>query len=872
MDKKIVVQSELQTQIRESIKNLSDIVGKTLGPGGLPILIERLGLDPAHRPLKPMVTKDGVTVARSVKVKDHTVNSIMQTVIEVAERTNLEVGDGPQPLYSKVLTPTGFVKMEDLKVGMEICGTSGTIQKVEQIFPKGQKEIKEVEFENKGIVECCKDHVWEVLDSYTNEKKIKTTQEMEEDFVKIDSNNQKRYKYYTQNTFVEFYEDSSKIFIDPYLLGVLIGDGCLRESGNIELSLGFSKEHIIDKINLPCGITFNKTYCEDKNYFRIRFVGKDKEGKSLRDYIKDLGLSDATNKTKFIPKTYLYSCKKTREALLQGLLDTDGHINTRGDFEYSTVSPQLADDFIELTRSLGIVTRLHERNGDSYYRITELKGYQNGVKIIRISSTGRYTDMQCIKVSNKDNLYITDGYNVTHNTTSAIVLANEIYNQGLKYITMGERPETVYKEITSQIEKIMSKLDSISIPVDDDKMKKSVATISANNDEEIGTIVGQAFSEVGEDGVITLREGYSPKTELKLENGFQIDRGLLRPEVFYTHPGKQVCELNNCAIILYDGEIKTIEEILPIMNKITVEFSLSNAFLLIARDIIGSALNTLMVNRMEQRMTNFAMIKAPNVGHIRTQMLQDIAIKTGGKMFIPDGNGDASQLQNAMLDQLGFAKQVILGKYKTHLYDTGGNEQEIITRVEELKEAKQHAESPYDAAIIEDRIASLTGGIAVIEVGGRTELEMKEKKDRIEDALNATRAAIQEGIVPGGGSALFNISTQLKDKTLGATIMSEVLKKPLYQISTNLGEVGELILNKVEMAQRENSYTFGFNGHSKKIENLVEAGVIDPVKVVKTSLSNAISIANLLLTCGGAIVVDNDVKKEGIHDTDNFGV
>lgn len=461
-----------------------------------------------------------------------------------------------------------------------------------------------------------------------------------------------------------------------------------------------------------------------------------------------------------------------------------------------------------------------------------------------------------IEVAEKTNIEAGDG------TTTAIVLANALYKEGLKYMIIGERPENIYKEVCSAAEKVVKRLEEIAIRATSVDTIKSIATISANGEGQVGEVVSSAFDRVGEEGVITLEEGYDSVTRLKIEEGFQIERGLLRPEVMYTHPGQEQCILQNCAIIIYDGEISSEKDLIPLMEKITNNWTDRNSFLIIARDVVGAALNTMIVNRMEERITNFAIIKAPHVGHVRTQMLQDIAIATGGRMIIPDANGSPAPLRSATLEDLGYSKKIVSGKYRTLIYEGAGDKEEIIKRVGELKEAKGMAESPYDAQILENRIASLTGGIAVIQVGGKTELEMKEKKDRIEDALNATRAAIQEGIIPGGGATLYHISEELDVNKLGERILREAIRAPLRQMVENLGENSDVVISNIEREKinYKNIYSVGYNGSTKKVEDMILSNIIDPVKVTKTALRNAVSISNLLLTCGGAIVLDEELK------------
>lgn len=523
---------------------------------------------------------------------------------------------------------------------------------------------------------------------------------------------------------------------------------------------------------------------------------------------------------------------------------------------------KILSDMVGRTLGPGGLPILIERIGlDAAHRPLKPLVTKDGVTVARnIQVRDRVLNTiisSVIEVAEKTNIEAGDG------TTTAIVLANALYKEGLKYMMIGERPEVIYREVLNATEKVVGELDRLALRATSVDVIKSIATISANGEEQIGEVVSSAFDRVGEEGVITLEEGYDSSTRLKVEDGFQIDRGLLRPEVMYTHPGQEQCILQNCAVIMCDYEIDNEKDLIPIMEKVTKGWTERNSFLIIARDVGGAALNTLIVNRMEERITNFAIIKAPHVGHIRTQMLQDIAIATGGKMIIPDANGSLAPLRNATLEDLGFAKKVVSGKYRTLIYEGAGDKGEILSRVGDLKEAKTRAESPYDAQILENRIASLTGGIAVIQVGGKTELEMKEKKDRIEDALNATRAAIQEGYVAGGGSTLYHISKALDKNNLGERILGEAVRAPLRQMIENLGENPDVVIADIEREKEKypNPFSVGYNGCQKKVQDMIENNIIDPVKVTKTALKNAVSISNLLLTCGGAIVLDNSPRK-----------
>lgn len=529
-------------------------------------------------------------------------------------------------------------------------------------------------------------------------------------------------------------------------------------------------------------------------------------------------------------------------------------------------------DIVGKTLGPGGLPILLERSGlDAAHRPLKPLVTKDGVTVarsIKVKDNRLNTIISSvIEVAEKTNIEAGDG------TTTAIVLANALYQEGLRYIAIDQRPEQVYKEVFEVIKFVLSQLDYLAIKDRTLDFIRSVASISANNDMEIGEVIGKAFEEVGEEGVITLEEGYGSSTGVRVEHGFQVDRGLMSPDVFFTNPGRGECSLQNAAVILYNGELSDEGDIIPVLKKVTSDFTERNSFVLICKDIVGAALNTLVVNRMEQRITNFCMLRAPHVGHVSSQIMEDIAVATGGKLLQPDQNNQASNLRNCTLEDLGFAKKIVSSKYRTLLYEGGGEKADIMERIEMLKELKKRAESPYDGQIIEARMACLSGGIAIIEVGGKTELEMKEKKDRIEDALNATRAAIQEGIIPGGGSVLYFISSMLGKSPvdevkslpeIGKKIVATVLQSPLRQILKNLGESPDVQLSEISKLQLKKGPSWGYNGISRQVSNLIEDKVIDPVKVVKCALMNAVSIANLLLTCGGSVTIDSGSKSPEI--------
>jgi chaperonin GroEL len=866
MSKLILDSQNTKQKALETITEMAAVVKRTLGPGGNPIILQRQGQNPDGTPIGPLITKDGVTVAEYVSYRNNTKDTIAKAILQVAKNTVNQAGDGPQPLYSKVLTPKGFIEMRDVRVGMEICGTNGSVQKVLGVFPKGVKEIYEVEIENKGVVECCEDHLWTVCED-TGKRVTKTTAQMQKDFVKVSSSGRKKFKYYIPKTVVNFQDNSLERPLDPYLLGVLIGDGSLRDSGSIELSLGFKKEHIIDALVLPKGLQLNVQGVEDRSYFRVKISGKTEDGKSIRDLIYSLGLGNTESKTKFIPKSYLYAPVEVRERLLAGLIDTDGYINSRGKFEFSTVSSQLASDFKELLWSLGksFYYNFKERSTDSgaysntpVHFFSELSGYQNGDKIIAIRPTGRYTEMQCIKVSNEDSLYITDHYVTTHNTTTAVVLAEAIYRAGYKYIEQGRNSIQLYEELNKVKDEVIEAINKLKKDISKSEIK-SVAQISANGNEEIANIVYEAIMAVGEDGHISLEEGTSRETELTKIEGAVYKQGWTsfgpHGALLVTDKQRDICEMRDPAILLYAGVLDDVHALGSLIHKVyqfdsqTKQFTNVVPFLVIANDFSDQVKEFILQNRVQGGYP-VAAIKSPFDGspNARTEMLEDLAALLGAKVSAKG----ILELRQVTEDHLGSCAKVEISRNEMVIFEGAGDEEEIIQRVEDLKKLAETKLHEFDRENIRIRIGKLTGGIAIVRVGGSSELEILEKKDRIEDALCAARVAIQDGIVAGGGYTLYQISQQLLSNRTDAAsvIMAEALQAPIKQIITNVGENPDVVLARMPSHR-------GYDARNKRYVDLMKQGIIDPAKVTKSALENAVSIAGLLLTTGGAIVLDD---------------
>jgi len=442
-------------------------------------------------------------------------------------------------------------------------------------------------------------------------------------------------------------------------------------------------------------------------------------------------------------------------------------------------------------------------------------------------------------------------------TTTATVLAQAIYREGLKSVTAGANPMALKRGIENAVETVVTELKKISVPTSGRKDIKQVATISANGDAEIGDKIADAMDKVGKDGVITVEEAKSLETTLETVDGMQFDRGYLSP-YFITDPEKMECTIEDAYILIYEKKISTMKDLLPVLEKVAQS---GRPMLIVAEDVEGEALATLVVNKLRGTLKVCA-VKAPGFGDRRKEMLRDIAILTGGQVISEELG---LKLENTTLNDLGRAKRVIVDKDNTTLVDGKGKDDQIEGRKAEIKAQIEKSTSDYDKEKLQERLAKLAGGVAVLNVGAATETEMKEKKARVEDALHATRAAVEEGIVPGGGVALLWCQKSLDktkgnddDEKTGIEIVRRALEEPIRIIAQNAGAEGAIVVGKVKESKDKN---FGYNAQTDKFEDLVAAGVIDPTKVTRTALQNAASIAGLLLTTECVVVEKKEKDK-----------
>ena len=440
-------------------------------------------------------------------------------------------------------------------------------------------------------------------------------------------------------------------------------------------------------------------------------------------------------------------------------------------------------------------------------------------------------------------------------TTTATVLAQAIFREGLKNVTAGANPMELKRGIDRAVDAVIEELKKLSTPSAGKKEITQVGTISANNDHEIGKLIADAMEKVGKDGVITVEEAKGLETTLETVDGMQFDRGYLSP-YFVTDPEKMEAVLEDAYLLIHDKKVSAMKELLPILEKTA---QTGKPLLIIAEDIEGEALATLVVNKLRGTL-KVCGVKAPGFGDRRKEMLVDVAKLTGGKVISEEVG---FKLENAVLTDLGRAKRVVIDKDNTTIIDGKGKADDIQGRISEIKVAIDKSTSDYDREKLQERLAKLSGGVAVIHVGAATETEMKEKKARVEDALHATRAAIEEGIVPGGGVALLRAQSALdkvkgsEDEKIGVEIVRRALEEPIRMIVANAGQEGSIIVAKIRESKDKN---FGFNAATDEYEDLVKAGVIDPTKVTRTALQNAASIAGLLLTTECVVVERKEEK------------
>ena len=811
----VLFNENVKDSLVKGVQLMAKAVGTTFGPDGKNVIIKHQG--GIH------ITKDGATVAQYVSDDDPVAQMAIDVVREVATKTAKDVGDGPQPLYSKILTPNGWVEMGNLKVGDEICGTDMTIQKILGIFPKGQKEIYKLKFSNGQEVECCEDHLWTITTNNNSTKTLPTIKLFNDPKLKSkNKDGSNSYKYYINTTIVDF--PKKDFALDPYVVGLLIGDGSLTGNGSIELSLALNQRDALKDMRLPEGIKYTVKEDLNKHYLRVKFskVEQYNENKSMFDYVREIGLLGTNSSTKFIPNEYLYSDYESRLRLLKGLTVTDGHINKKGLLEYSTISEKLSNNVVELLRGLGkqVNYRLKERKNDkqcysnkSIYVITELKGYKHGLKLIGIEKTGVFTEMQCIKVSNPNHLYITNDYVCTHNTTTSVILTDSIV-QILKDST--ENPISIQRGLQQDCKKVIEYLESNKKDINTFDDIKKVASISANNDENLGTLIATAYEKVGKYGIVNIEESSQVEDSFEFVEGIQLESGYLSP--FFINTDKNTCELENVLVFISQDKLKDSKQILEIAGEAIKQ---QKTLLIIAPEIDSNIQRILLLNR-GQRLESCC-IKSPNTGIYRDTIIKDLKFTLGSSMT---------------------CQKVIITKEDTTLIgcSSDSSNESIIEEIQRKLDGGALTEP--ELIFHKKRLANFLGGVCTIKVGGYSTVEIKEKKDRVEDAVCATKAALDGGVLPGGGRSLEFCANHCKD----LKYLKPALLTPINILHKN-AEVDELY--------NDDNIWIGHDLKNDKLVDMYDAGIVDPFLVTKTALENAISAASLILTNGCSILKVN---------------
>lgn len=511
-------------------------------------------------------------------------------------------------------------------------------------------------------------------------------------------------------------------------------------------------------------------------------------------------------------------------------------VNVLADAVKTTLGPKGRNVAIEKSFGAPIITK----DGVTVAKEIELKNkFENmGAQMVK-------------EVASKTNDEAGDG------TTSATILAQALYNEGLKYISANHNPTQIKRGIDKAVEVVVAELKNLSQPVKGKKEITQVGTISANNDKEIGEIIAEAMDKVGKEGVITIEESKTSMTELDVVEGMQFDRGYLSP-YFVTNAERMETILEDCYILIHDKKISSMKNIVKLLESVAQN---GKPFLIIAEDVEGEALATLVVNKLRGTL-QVAAVKAPGFGDRRKALLEDIAILTKGQL-VSEERGD--KLEDASLKVLGYAKRVVIDKDNTTIVDGAGEKTAIEARIKQIRAQIEESTSDYDKEKLQERLAKLSGGVAVIHVGAPSEVEMKEKKARVEDALNSTRAAVEEGVVPGGGVALLRASQALdslkvsEEERFGVNIVKKACEIPIRQIAVNSGVDGAIVLDRT--LQSKDKVNFGFNAWTGEYEDLFQSGVIDPKKVVRCALEYASSVASLMLTTE-AMVADEPKKEE----------
>lgn len=815
----ILKEKEAKEKLLKGINENADVVKKTLGAKGKNVML----IDSMR--LSNRITKDGVSISRKISLPDAVENAGSEIVKNAAEKTLSEAGDGPQPLYSKVLKPTGWTTMGQLKVGDEICGTNGSTQTVTEIYPKGQKEICKVIFSNGQEVECCEDHLWNVTIDNNKEKTIPLFEIIQKGLKRNKINNYSQATSYVKTTQVDF-KETEKLKMDPLLVGLLIGDGSLCEKSSIELSLAIGQEKILEEVNLPEGIEYNTKIDNIKNYSRVKFRRIENNGSTMHDFVEKLGLLNKTSIDKYIPKEYLYSSLDNRLRLLQGLTLTDGHINKRGLLEYSTISQTLAMDVLELLRGLGKQVNFRKKirkQGASYsqkpiYVITELKGYKNGLKIKDIIKTGEYTEMMCIKVSNPDHLYITNDYVVTHNTTTTTILTQSMCNSMVKEINLGKDSNALCADLKKDLNDVREFIKSKSKKIENTEQIRQLAMVSSNSDNEIADILKEIYDNIGFEGSIDVRESDSLETNYEVVKGFTLPNTGYSTHLFVNNTAKNRVELFNSKVLIFNGKINNVSN--ELINILDMNLSSNDdvtPLVLIVHDIEDYILGNVMASLSDGMVRDVVVVKSNLIHNNRANRFKDACA------FLD------AEYSETSYGKLGFCERIIIEKDNTVFINGRGDVKKYVQNLKKELVKNKDLET-------KDRIFRIESKAAVINVGGKLQDEIGEKKDRIDDAVLAVKSAIEEGFCAGGSSTYIFANKELELRT---EVMKNALISCYAQLMTNANKEPYFIMKTIT----DKEYGYAYNVSTSEVENFLEKGIIDSTKVLRVSLENSVHTA-----------------------------
>lgn len=870
--------------VKEVMTKISDIVGSTLGPSGRVCLIES-----EQDGIPNKNTKDGVTVFKALGANDAFEQLIIEQTRDAATRTASEAGDGPVLKSSLVITPKGPVRIDSLLVGDQICGTDGTVQTVLGTFDKGVLEEYRVEFSGGNSVICSSNHLWTVTTANGTRKTLPLSEIMK-DYV-VHKKDGDCHKYFVQTSVAHFDGNDQDLPIDPYLLGTLLGDGSLRDSGSIELSLGFAKEHIISKLTLPEGMFLKTQRVENKNYLRVKIQGKTPEGKTIRQLVESVGLKNIGSHDKFIPQQYLIASEKTRRQLLQGIIDTDGYVSPKREHvEISTVSPQLAKDLAFLLRSLGyqITTKVKNRVGGGGYSESEVhivrtrKGFKYGNAIVNIEKTGKSSEMMCIKVSNPDHLYLMDDFVVTHNTTTATILASELTKNLLNYCDHDPKfsPQRIVRIIQATLKKHLLPLvqeQAIQIGAENKDLLRLVAKISANGDDDIASAVIEAFDSVGygASSHVTIQELSGPGGyKVDLIDGYPIPMGYEESigrfhTVFINDQSNLRTVLENPRFLLFDGTVNDLikfkKVILDFAARFEAEGSDCQNLVFVSHGFSEAVLNELAVNFSTEGTINVFPLVTPmnSVVNSRLNFLLDLSAFTGARVF-----GLKDPVTEATVDDLGEGME----RFESYRFRSTVVGNSIPENIEEraavLKKQLEAPESEYAKRDLEERLGKLTNGIAMIKIYAGSAGELKERHDRVEDAVMAVRAAITNGALPGGGRTLINLAVKLasltdvseQERVVWDNILIPSLMSPVYRLFDNAGYNEEEKQNILQKLFADPNLVYDVE--NQKMGKAEELGLFDATKAVEEALKNSVSIASVMGVMGGIICFPRDGELE----------